>query len=79
MLRADLNKRWQDSTANNEVYGNIPKITITSREHRMRFSGHCWRSREEIISEVLLLEPLHGQRKHGRPQKTYRVFTRCVF
>ena len=61
MLRAALNKIWQDHTSNNELYGNIPKITITIKEHRMRFSGHCWRSREEMISEVLLWEPLHGK------------------
>ena len=37
----------------------------------MLFSGNRWRSREEMISEVLLWEPLHGQRKPGRLQKTY--------
>ena len=49
MLSAALNKRWQDNTSNNELYGNIPNITITIKEHRMRFSGHCWRSREETL------------------------------
>ena len=44
MARAALNKIWQDHTSNNELYGNIPKITITIRELGMRFSGHCWRS-----------------------------------
>ena len=33
MLRAALNKRWQDHTSNNELYVNIPKITITIKEH----------------------------------------------
>ena len=37
----------------------------------MRFSGYCWRRREELFGEVLIWEPLHGQRKPGRPQKTY--------
>ena len=46
---------------------------ITIKEHRMRFSGHYWRSREEMISEVLLWEPLHWQRKPGRPNKIYTV------
>ena len=71
MLRAALNKIWQDHMSNNELYGNIQKISITIKEHRMRFSGHCWRSREEMISEVLLWEPTHGQRKPERPNKTY--------
>ena len=60
MLCAALNKRWLDHTSNNELYGNILKITITIKEHRMRFSGNCWRIREEMISEVLLWEPLNG-------------------
>ena len=86
MLRAALNKIWQDHTSNNELYGNIPRITIAILEHicskiayKMRFSGHCCRSREELFSEVFLWQPLvltsdlHGQRKPGRPQKTYTV------
>ena len=43
---------------------------ITIKEHRMRFSGHCWRSKE-MISEVIIWETLHAQRKSGRPNKTY--------
>ena len=54
MLHAALNKIWQQHTFKIELYGNIPKITITIIEHRMRFSGHFWLSREEIIREVLL-------------------------
>ena len=71
MRHTALNKRWQDHTYNIELYRNITNITITIREHRMHFSGHCWRTREEMIIEVLLWEPLHGQRKPLRPQKTY--------
>ena len=47
MSYAALHKRWQDRMSINELYGNIPKITITIIEHvmirtyRMRFSGHC--------------------------------------
>ena len=63
MIRVALNIKWQYHTSNYELYGNIPKITIKIREHKMRFSGYCWINREEIISEVFLLEPLHRQRK----------------
>ena len=37
----------------------------------MRFSGLCWRSREELISEVFMWKPLKGKRKPGWPNKTY--------
>ena len=33
--------------------------------------GHCWRSRDEFISDVLLRNPSHGYEKVGRPARTY--------
>ena len=33
--------------------------------------GHCWRSRDELISDVLLWTPTHGRPKAGRPARTY--------
>ena len=39
MLRFAINKIWQDHTSNIELYGNIPKITIIIREHRIGFLG----------------------------------------
>ena len=35
------------------------------------FAGHCWRSRDELISDVLLWTPTHGRAKAGRPARTY--------
>ena len=36
-----------------------------------RHAGHCWRSRDELISDVLLWTPSHGRVKAGRPARTY--------
>ena len=36
-----------------------------------RHAGHCWRSRDELISDVLLWTPTHGRAKTGRPARTY--------
>ena len=71
MLRAALNKSWTDHLSNAELYGNIPRVTATIRQQRLRFAGHCWRSKNELSSEVLLWEPSHGKRSRGRPRKTY--------
>ena len=55
MLRAALNISWSNvSMSNKDLYGKIPKITDTIREQRLRFSGHCWRSINEVVSDVLL-------------------------
>ena len=34
-------------------------------------SGHCWRSRDELIGDVLLWTPTPGRAKAGRPARTY--------
>ena len=34
-------------------------------------AGHCWRSRDELISDLLLWTPTHGRAKAGRPARTY--------
>ena len=33
--------------------------------------GHCWRSRYELISDVLLWTPIYGREKAGWPARTY--------
>ena len=38
-------------------------ITKTIQVRRTRHAGHCWRSRDELISDVLLWTPTHGRSK----------------
>ena len=38
---------------------------------RARHAGHCWRSKDELVSDVLLWTPTYGQAKAGRPARTY--------
>ena len=71
MLRAALNVSWREHMSNRELYNNIPRIKSPIREQRMRFAGHCWRSKNELVSDVLLWTPKHGQRSRGRPAKTF--------
>ena len=40
----------------------LPRISTTIRERRLTFSGHCWRSRDEVVSDLVLWEPKHGKR-----------------
>ena len=42
-----------------------------SKVRRTRHAGHCWRSRDELISDVPLWTPAYGQAKAGRPARTY--------
>ena len=54
MLRAILNKSWQQHLTRHQLYGHLPPITKTIQVRRTRHAGHCWRSRDELISDVLL-------------------------
>ena len=49
----------------------LPPITKTIQVRRTRHSGHSWRSRNELISDVLQWTPTYGQAKAGRPERTY--------
>ena len=71
MLRAILNKSWQQHTTRHQLYGHLPPITKTIQVRRTRHAGHCWRSRDELIRNVLLWIPTHGRAKAGRPARTY--------
>ena len=66
MLRAILNKSWQQHPTRHQLYGHLPPITKTIQVRRTRHAGHCWRSRDE-----LLWIPTHGRAKAGRPARTY--------
>ena len=56
---------------------NQPTLTLNGSEipktqqRRTRHAGHCWRSRDELISNVLLWTPTYGCSKVGRPARTY--------
>ena len=71
MLRAIPNKSWRQHLTKQQLYGHLPPITKTIKIRRTRHAGHCWRSRGELISDVLLWTPSHGRAKAGRPARTY--------
>ena len=71
MLRAILNKSWQQHLTRHQLYGHLPPITKTIQARRTRHYGHCWRSKDELVSDVLLWTPAYGQSKEGRPARTF--------
>ena len=71
MLRAILNKSWRQHPTRHQLYGHLPPITKTIQVRRTRHAGHCWRSKDELISDVLLWTPTYGQAKAGQPARTH--------
>ena len=71
MLRAILNKSWRQHPTKQHLYSHLSPIMKTIQARRTRHAGHCWRSRDELISDVLLWTPSHGRAKAGRSARTY--------
>ena len=63
MLWAILNKSGRQHPTRHQLYGHLTPITKTIQARRTRHVGHCWRSRDELISDVLLWTPTYGQAK----------------
>ena len=71
MFKVLLNKSWQQHPTRHQLCGHLPPITKTIQVRRTKPTGHCWRSKDELISDVLLWTPTYGQAKAGRPARTY--------
>ena len=71
MLRKILSKFWRQHLRKQQQYGHQPPITKTIQVRRTRHAEHCWRSKDELISDIILWTPLHGRAQAGQPVRTY--------
>ena len=77
MLRAILNKSWRKHPTKHQLYGHQPPITKTIQVRRTRHAGHCWRSRDELIRDVLLWTPhMTKQKQDDQLEHTYSSYVR---
>ena len=71
MLRAILNKSWRQHPTKHQLYSHLPPIKKTIQVRRTRHAGHYWRSRDELISDVLQWTSTYDCAKARRPAQTY--------
>ena len=72
MLRAILNKSWRQHPTRHQLYDHLPPMTKTIQARQtIQARTNFWRSRAELISDVLLWTPTYGWAKAGRPARTY--------
>ena len=71
MLRAILNKSWRQHLTKQQMYSHLLPITKIIKVRRTRHAGRCWRSKDELTSDILLWTPSHGRAKAGWPARTY--------
>ena len=71
LLRSALDVSWESRARNEDLYGELPKVTFKIQERRLKLAGHCYRHPEEIASNLVLWSPTRGRRSRGRPALTY--------
>ena len=71
ILQTILNKSWRQFPIKQQLYGHLPPIMKTIQVRQTRHAGHCWRSRDEFISDVLLWTPSHWRAKAGQLARIY--------
>ena len=71
MLRAALDIHWSNHPTKQQLYGTLPPVSSTIRQSRLRFIGHCWRAKSELVSQTVLWNPSHGKANVGRPSITF--------
>ena len=70
MLRVVRDMTWQKHITNEVLYAGLPRISTTVQERRLRFTGHCWKIKNEVVRDLVLWEPKHGKRSIGGRART---------
>ena len=77
MLQEILNTSWRQHPTRHQLYGHLSPITKTIQVRRTRHAGHCWRSRDELISDVSYGPPhMAGQKQDDHLEHTYSSYVR---
>ena len=71
MLHTVLNKSWKQNPTKLRLHSHLLRISQTIHVSWAIHAGHCWGSKNEIISGVLLWTSTVGHTSVGRPAKTY--------
>ena len=72
MLRMALNISWKSHTTNQQLYGDLPPVSLKAKQRRMRVAGHGMRHSEKEASNLVLWIPTDGHANRGRRRVTYR-------
>ena len=66
ILKRIQNLDWRNHSTLQEIYKGLPRISTVLTSRMLTFSGHCFRSKHEIISDLLLWCPAGPKRLRKR-------------
>ena len=71
MLWVILTKSWKQHAKNQQLYGFLPPISKTTQLIQAEYVRHCWRSKNELVSNVLQWTTSYKHASIGWPTRTY--------
>ena len=69
--RKNKNAKWQQHLIKHLLYSHLTPISQTIQLRWTRHTGHCWRSKNKFISDILLWTPPQGCTNVCQPAKIY--------
>ena len=72
MLQVILNQFWKQHPTKQQLYGHLPSASKTIQIRLTRHVGYCWRSKNELIRDILLWTPSHRHASVGQPTRNYQ-------
>ena len=71
MIRVILNISWKQHPMKQQLYNHLLPMSKTNQVKRTRHAGHYFRSKDELIRDILLWTPRHGSASVGWPARVY--------
>ena len=75
LLMCVKNISWKNHPTKEQIYGELPPISTTVARRRAIFAGHCYRCKDQAISDILLWrlpQSSRGTRPHTYPDTISR-------
>ena len=71
MLQAIVNESWKQHSMKQHLYGHQTPISKTIQIWQTRYAGPSWKSKDKLISNVLLWTPAQRNASVGQTTRTY--------
>ena len=55
LLMRVQNISWREHKSKTEIYNGVPQVSSILAQRRARFAGHCFRAKDQIISDVICM------------------------
>ena len=56
LLRYIFQRHWSEHVTNVELYGDLPKLSTKLKQRKLTFAGHCYRAKDQFVSDLVFLQ-----------------------